>query len=232
MTAFHSKGEPIRMNSRLLAAAALASLCVAQPAFAFGVPNMPKAPSLGSGSPAANDGSAFYRDFTQARAELNIAQLYLAKAFDLKDEVTLLEAEKLTLASGTLDRDGYKKSKELSETCSQKINARIDQGAVLSAEGRQHYQASIPHLLAGTLVSLRLVEDAKALAQSAQSAASSGSMLEKVSLARTATSTALIAKEIPGFVMDTTRAYKKVLSYGQANKIPTPKDATDALGTL
>lgn len=196
--------------------------------------SMPKFGGLGGGGGAAQPGAqgAFFVNFTRARLEINSAQTYLAQAFDLKDEITLLEAEKTTLTSGALDKDGYKKSREISQNVNAKLSARMVEGAALSDEGRKYYQASIPHLLAGTLITVQLVGDAQALSQSAQAALASGSMMEKVKLAGTAVSAAMIAKDIPGFVMNTTSAYKQTLTYGRANKIPVPKDATDALGSL
>jgi hypothetical protein len=168
--------------------------------------SMPKFGGLGGGG-AAQPGAqgAFFVNFTRARLEINSAQTYLAQAFDLKDEITLLEAEKTTLTSGALDKDGYKKSKEISQNVNAKLSARMVEGAALSDEGRKYYQASIPHLLAGTLITVQLVGDAQALSQSAQAALASGSMMEKVKLAGTAASAAMIAKDIPGFVMRTAR---------------------------
>lgn len=220
-------------SSRVASLLVLTAIASAGPASAQ-MPRMPNLGSLGGGNAVSSSGTqgAFFTNFTQARVEINTAQTYLAQAFDLKDEITLLETEKAALTSGTLDKDGYKKSKEISQGVNAKLAARIDEGATLSDEGRKLYQAAIPHLLTGTLVTVRLGGDAQALAQSTQAAAASGSIMEKAKLAGTAVAAAMIAKDVPGFVMNTTGAYKKVITYGQANKIPVPKNATDALGTL
>jgi hypothetical protein len=216
------------------------ALVTASPAGAqlFHVPSIPKigpqpvpAPPPGA-APTPGGGGAFFVDFLLSRRETSEAQLLLAKAFDLKDDVTLLEAEKTRLSSGALDQDGFEKSKELSESVNAKIAEKMQQGAVLSEEGAKFYQAAIPHLLKGSLLAIRLVPDAEQLRRSAQEAALHGSMFDKVKLAGTAVATARVAMATPRFVMDTTGAYKRVISYGQANKIPVPKDATDALGSL
>lgn len=212
-------------------------------AFAFAAPanaQITKLPIGGLGAksqsqtPADSAGShsGFLGRFLAARVEMNNAQLALAKAFELKDQVAALEAEQVALKSGSLDSDGYKKSKELSEGVTAALAERMDAGVELSAEGQKNFVAALPPLARGTLMTAQLPAEAKAWAESAQSAASSGSMQEKIKLGATARTAASVAKDMPGFAKLSIDNYKKVVGYGSAKKIPMPKDATDALGSL
>jgi len=189
------------------------------------------APSNGSADLAGAQ-SSFFREFLASRLEVGLAQLNLAKAFELKDAVTELEAEQASLSGGPLDKDGVKKSTELSDSVNQQIEARMDSDAALSADGKQYYIASLPHLLKGTLLAAQLPGAAVTFANSAKAAAASASLMDKARLAGTVMTAATIAKNMPGFVSNLFGAYRKTLAYGQANHIPVPKDATDALGSL
>lgn len=168
----------------------------------------------GNGTVATN----IYTSFLAARLEMNAAQLELAQAFDLKDQITLLEAEQVRLQSGAIDGDGIKKSTVLSNSVSEAINDRIAQKVTLSAEGKKHYQASLPHLLVGTVATVGLVKGAK-------DALTAGSLTDKFSLG-------MIAKDMPGLAKATYEDYKMVITYGKDNNIPMPANASDALGTL
>lgn len=201
------------------------------------MPKMPKLPGI-SASPSAatlDPSSAqlqFFGKFTQARVEIGAAQMYLAKAFELKDQVALLEAEQATLKSGSLDGDGIKKAKELSESVNEALAAKMAENAQLSEEGRSNFTASMPHLLQGTLLATKLPAEAQAFADTAQGALTSASLAEKVKFAGMAKAAAALATEVPGFTKSTVGAYKQTVAYGRSNKIPMPKDATDALGAL
>jgi hypothetical protein len=164
------------------------------------------------------DAVGFYARFQAARIEMNAAQIELAMAFDLKDQVTLLEEEQSRLKSGPLDAGGMKKSTELSENTTAMIDQKMAEQSELSDVGKQHFNAAIPHLLAGTLLTVQLAMEAK-------STLSSASFIEKASLM-------VSLKDVPSLVKTTVGNYKRVIAYGQANKIKMPKDATDALGTL
>ncbi len=162
--------------------------------------------------------AGFYGLFLAARIEMNQAQIELAEAFDLKDQVTLLQTEQTRLQGGALDANGLKESTVLSNNVDAAIQDKIQQKAVLSDEGKKHYQAAMPHLVIGTLLTVKLIAEGK-------SAIESSSMIEKI---------ALIAalKDMPGFVRSVVSSYKMVFTYGKENNIQMPANASDALGTL
>jgi hypothetical protein len=227
------------MNIRRTLAVSVTSLALAAVATtSFGqMPNfgglMHNAASSDNGSAnVVGAQSAFFRTFSDSRLEVGLAQLNLARAFELKDAVTELEAEQASLAGGPLDKAGIKKSTELSDSVNQQIAARMDSGAELSADGKRYYVAAIPHLLKGTLLAVQLPGEAATFANSAKAAVSSASLMDKARLAGTAMTAVAIAKDMPGFVSNLFGAYKKTLAYGQSKNIPIPKDATDALGSL
>lgn len=207
-------------------------------AAAVGFPSIGGLPGIASpktSSPAADPvaaQSAFFGKFLQARLEVNLAQSELCEAFGLKEQVERLKLEQTALASGALDKDGYNKSKELSDSTNAAINEKIAASAPLTEEGRAHYVQSLPHLLKGTLLSIQLPVEAANFVTVAKAAATSASLQDKLRLGGMAMTAALIVKDMPGFVSTTASTYKKVVTYGQANNIPVPKDATDALGTI
>jgi hypothetical protein len=197
----------------------------------------PHLPSMGAQpvhQAVTSDASStgFFSDFTHARVEINAAQYLLAQAFGLKDQVAELEAERTALSSGVLDADGYKKSKQISDSTNAAIADRMEHGAVLSAEGRAEYEAAIPHLLIGTLITVKLAPEATAMAQAARASAESASFTDKMRVAEVAIRAGRVAADLPGFVANTVTAYKRVVTYGTANNLQVPKDATAALGSL
>ena len=220
----------------LLVVTTLACSLSATAMSASALPGMPSfggapAPTQVGSDPAAAQ-SAFFQKFTASRIEINAAQLELALAFGLKDKVGELQAEQDNLRSGPLDKDGYHKSKELSDGVDRELADRMAAGTVLSADGKTHYVASLPHLLRGTLLAAQLPAEAQAFASSAKSAVGSASFQDKMRFGGMAMTAVMIAKDMPGFVGTTVDTYKKTLTYGQANHIPVPHDATAALGSL
>ncbi|ESQ88670.1 hypothetical protein [Asticcacaulis benevestitus] len=210
------------MNRKLIALVLLATIsaspAVAQNPFSQMKQLGDSLTGKGSSNNSVVDSVDIYASFLAARLEMNNAQLSLANAFDLKDQVTLLQAEQTRLQSGAIDADGIKKSTVLSNNVSTALNEKMGQKTALSAEGRHHFEAAIPHLLLGTIMTVRLIVVSK-------SALSSASFADKIPLA-------LVAKDIPGLAKTTYENYKMVLTYGKENNIPMPSNASDALGSL
>lgn len=206
----------MKTTSKLMTLA-LAACLISAPALAQNPFDMAKK-AVGGNTNSAAKSANIYASFLASRLEMNNAQLELAQAFDLKDQITLLQAEQTRLQSGAIDADGIKKSTTLSNSVSEAINDKITQKASLSDEGRKHFTNAMPHLALGTLATVKLVAASK-------DALSNGSMAEKISLG-------LIAKDMPGLAKTTYDNYKMVLTYGKENKIPMPANASDALGSL
>jgi len=219
-------------NHRIVLLVATAALLVlSNEALAQDQPTAPPTPSVHHVYMLPSE-VAFFERFQAARIEMNAAQLSLAEAFGLKDDVEKLKLEQNTLSSGPLDRDGYTKSKELSDSCNADISQKMSQGTDLSAEGNADYLEALPHLLKGTLLAVGLAPAAVAFVNEAKAAVSSASFQDKFRLAGALGTAIIISKDIPGFVAACVNNYKQTITYGQANKIPVPKDATDALGSL
>lgn len=172
-------------------------------------------PSQGN---AVVNAASFYASFLAARIEMNQAQIELARAFDLKDQVTLLQTEQTRLQGGALDANGLKESTVLSNNVDAAIQDKIQQKAVLNDEGKSHFKAAMPHLIIGTLLTVKLIGEGKqALASSA--------MIEKIALLAS-------LKDMPGFVKSVVYSYRMVFAYGKENNIQMPANASDALGSL
>jgi hypothetical protein len=215
---------------------AMVALCAGFPAYAQ-FPGLP--PIGGKSKPAASGGdvgavrSKFFSNFNTAQIDMTSAQLELAKAFDLKDEVRRLEEESVRLKSGVLNNSNdIKGSVERSESTTKALNAKIAEKASMSDAGRAHYLAAIPQLISGTMATAALPKDAQNFADAAKATAQSGSIMEKASLLGMASDAATVAQVMPDFAMNTVELYRKVIAYGQSNNIPLPADATDLLGKL
>ena len=160
--------------------------------------------SQSNNTPAASvvNAAGFFGLFQAARLEMNRAQLELAIAFELKDQITLLQTEQTRLQGGAPGTPtASRKATALSENVDAAVQDRIQQKAVLSAEGKKHFQAAIPHLLIGTLLTIKLSGQMK-------EALTSSSLSDKVPLL-------MIAKDLPRFVNSTVSNYKMVLGYGK-----------------
>jgi len=205
--------------------------------FAF---NFPKAPSLGkkkSSSSAAggisSQQSKLVKGYMGAELKYTEANLLMAKAFGLKEEIEALETEKEVLSQGNvMTKDEIKKHRVTSEAVRSKINKKMAEGVVLSTEGKAYYGKSLKKYFEGVIATKGLVDTAKSTLEGAKSAMTSASIMEKAKLAKTLKETLYLAPKIPGDVVLAVKTGTKYVTYAKKNHVKVPKNATAALGDL
>jgi hypothetical protein len=219
-------------GTRFLAAAVLATLVAAPGAMAIDL----KMPGTKASAAPAGDVDAtatqesLVKRYAEAASYMNDAQSKLARAFDLKEEASALEAEATALGSGaTLDKDAIKKNREVSDAASAEIDQKIASGAELSAEGRQHYIDSFGPLVKGISATSKLPAEASSFSDAAQAQVKSASLTEKASVTSKLATGTYLAKEIPSFSSKSMDNFKKIVTYAQKQGIPVPPDATALL---
>jgi len=221
-------------NSLLASALAAAILISASPSQALDL-KMPNAKPAAEAAAGGPDAVAMQEGLVQRYAEasgyITAAQIELSKAFELKEQAALLESEAASLKGGaTLDKDSIKKNRKVSDDAAAAIQAKIDAGAPLNDEGKQHYIASFMPFVQGLAVTKELPAEASTFSDAAQTTMKSASLTEKASLTSKLSAGTYVAKEIPGFSSKTMDTFKKIVTYAQKNDIPVPDDATAMLG--
>lgn len=222
------------MNGKKYLATAIVALLVSAPAAMAIDLKIPGAKA--AAAPAADVDAVAMQDglvkrYAEAAGYMNAAQAELARAFELKDKAAALEAEASVLGSGaTLDKDAIKKNREVSDAASAEIDQKIESGAELSAEGRQHYINSFLPLVKGVSATTKLPAEASTFSDAAQAQVKSASLTEKASVTSKLATGTYLAKEIPGFSSKSMDNLKKVVTYAQKKGIPVPPDATALLG--
>jgi len=219
-------------GTRFLAAAVLTTLVAAPGAMAIDL----KMPGTKASTAPAGDVDAIatqeslVKRYAEAASYMTAAQIELARAFELKDKASALEAEATVLGSGaTLDKDAIKKNREVSDAASAEIDQKIASGAELSAEGRQHYIDSFGPLVKGISATSKLPAEASSFSDAAQAQVKSASLTEKASVTSKLATGTYLAKEIPGFSSKSMDNFKKIVTYAQKKGIPVPPDATALL---
>ena len=228
------------MNKNLACTAVVLALSVvAAPAFAGGFGNMlksvtaPAAAPAASGTPAAAVDPAVQQDglvqsFVAAQQETLVAQIAFANAFGLKDQAALLQAEHDALGKGPLDKDGLAKLTSTTSDANAALSAKLDSETIATAEGKKHYADGLGHYLRAVLQTLALTKQA----QNFTAGLAQGSIFQKGQMLTKLAAGAYVAKSTPGFAKVMYDTSKKAVTYASKNKIPVPKDATSALGSL
>jgi hypothetical protein len=171
----------------------------------------------------------FFATFQSAQTEIIAAQLLLAEALDLDEQAQALKVTAASLSSGDLDSETANESIRVSNAANAAISEKLDAGAELTDEGREKYIQSIPHLLVGTAQATKLPEQGQDLVTNIQQVMKSGGPSQKIEAAKLVGPMGSIAQRLPGFTSSTLDCYRKVVTFGQANNLPMPEDATSLL---
>jgi len=173
------------------------------------------------GDPAAQR-DALTLSFATSYRHLLTAQMYFAEAFGLKDQASLLKAERDSLSSGAVDRSSLKKVKSTSVAAQKQINAKMDEEAELDAEGRELYAKG----LLSYVQALATARETVILLKDFQESVRKRPWLLLNSQARAA---AYVVKEAPGYFSNLNKSSRMALTYAKRNKIKVPKDATSLM---
>jgi soluble cytochrome b562 len=229
------------MKKHLICTAVVASLlAVAAPVSAGVLGGLLKKPSTDAASPPAESSAAakpadpaveqdaLVKSFVAAQQETLVAQIAFAKAFGLKEQAGLLQAEHDALSKGPLDKDGLEKLTSTTADANTALAAKLESQTEVSAEGKKDYANGLGHYLKAVVQTLALTKQAQGFTTSL----SQGSILQKGQMLTKLAAGAYVAKATPGFAKTMYDTSKKAVTYATNNKIPVPKDATSALGSL
>jgi len=222
------------LKKNIVLAISMVAIGVSASTLAFDL-KLPTKPAEQSATPSGGDAvgmqEGVVRKYVEASKQLNTAQTELLYAFGLKDQAAALEAQAKALGSGaTLDKDGIEKQKKLSDDANKAIQEKIDSGAQLTAEGKQHYVKSLSPYAAAVGITTKMPNELTSFSSAAQSQIQSASVLEKTKVISKLSAGTYLVKELPGFSTGLLSCLGKIVSYANKNQIPVPKDATAALG--
>lgn len=171
--------------------------------------------------------------FVLSALSISQAQLHLANAFNLNELAAKIEVEMKALESGAVARqDSVKSLKQTNEHLEKHIEEAEQQGIKLDEESKAHYiKAILPYVL-GLVGTNEVAKSAPGFLQSAQSAISSASLTQKLSVTNNLSEGVWLAKELPGFTKDLFDTTKLMLTFAKSNGIEVPEDATKALDVI
>lgn len=173
------------------------------------------------------------RRFQSASAEILTAQGLLLEAFGYKKEAAKLKEQATAMGSGyVMDKESLEAAKAASEQASKRIEAKLNEGARLTKEGRMLYAKSLVPYTKGLLETKELAPDGKKFLESAKSQISNASWTEKSKVKNKLDTGMYVARKTPSYLTTLTSTSKKLLTYAKSQKVRVPKDATDALASL
>lgn len=158
------------------------------------------------------------------------AQVHLANAFKQNELAAKIEAEKKALESGAVSpKDSVNTIQQHSQELSNLMSQAENEGVKLDEESKAHYvKAILPYVL-GVVGTNEVAKSAPGFLQSAQSAISSASLTQKLSVTNNLSEGVWLAKELPGFTKELYDTTKLMLTFAKSNGIEVPEDATKAL---
>lgn len=212
----------------LVAGVALALACTAANA-QLKMPGFgKKADSAGATAKPADtappSGDALVTAFQTSQLSVLDAQLSLGEALALKDKVAEMQATRQRLASGQVDTDALKKSRETSTAAQAAIDAAIAAAPQLSAEQKSKFVEGLVHYGKAALGTKAMVGQAQ------QFTASVGA--NPMGLMGKARTAMWVGKETPGYAKDVVATTKQLFAFAKRNGIEPPANATAALGDL
>ena len=210
------------MKKIIMISGVMAAITYSATSYSFGFGDLAKhVPGADAISAAATKGSSESKSrmgvvpaFIIAAGSVNKAQIMLAKAFNLKEQATLLEAESNAFEKGaTIESEQIETITAMQTATSELIAEKIASGAKLSSEGRILYAKSLVPYAVGLYGLNKLVDEAQSLIANPMSLMSQGGQVVAV------------AKEMPGYTETLFTTTKSVLTYAKSNDIEIPDEA-------
>lgn len=154
-----------------------------------------------------------------------------AKAFGLKKQAAAVRAEADALQSGstTAGKNEFKSSVSVSDKAMAAVQAKMDEGAVMSEEGKGNYIEGLGLAAESVMATKDMADDAKTFATAANLQIKSASMMQKLKVTKKVSAGMFVAKELPGYTSRLVANLGKVTAYAKSADIPVPEDATAAL---
>lgn len=177
--------------------------------------------------------SEMLKKYVLSAVSISEAQLHLANAFKQNELADKIEAEKKALESGAVSpKDSVNTIQQHSQELSNLMSQAENEGIKLDEESKAHYvKAILPYVL-GLVGTNEVAKSAPGFLDSAQSAISSASLTQKLSVTNNLSEGMWLAKELPGFTKDLYDTTKLMLTFAKSNGVEVPEDATKALGNF
>ncbi len=175
--------------------------------------------------------SALLKMYMAASLKITEAQILMGKAFGFKEEVEALEIQSKVLSSGNvMAKDEIEKQRAVSKKAQEKIDAKIEEGKELSADGKKNYAKSILPYSSGIVLYRAVVPVAKASLQAAQNQVGSASIMDKLKVKKTFDVALYLSPKVGPDLMNLVSTGTKYVTYAKKNNVKVPKEASDALG--
>jgi len=176
---------------------------------------------------------AIVQQYGAASALVLGGQAELAEAFGLKEKAAEIRAQAESITGGaTLSQDDLKKTRAVTGEAMALNQAKMEEGAELSEEGREHYIAGLLLSAQGVSATKDMADDASAFGVSAKDQISSASMMQKAKVTSKLAAGMYVVQELPGFTSALMSNFALLATYAKNADIPVPDEATDLLAAL
>lgn len=220
------------MLKTLLGASVAVSLAVLQPAFAgFGFGSFAKKlenPTGGVSPALMAQQSKLINDFSGSQGQILVAQALLAKAFGDKTQAEELTADGNALSQGASAKPLEKAFADSSRANSM-IRSQIKKGAVISAKGKRLYLKALPHYAGGLARAVAMRPDFPNFIANAESAVTSASIVEKLSVKNKLAEGVYVAAHAPGYIKGLESTTSDLLTYAKKEKISVPSSVLNEI---
>jgi len=174
------------------------------------------------------------QSYIAANALVDDSNESLLEAFGEKEKAAKYRETADGFHAGSTEGDkGAMKDRAVhSQETSEFIAALIEEGAVVSADGREKYVEGLALAVQSVMATKGMAGDARAFATSAQADIKSASMMQKAKVMKKMAAGMFVAKQLPGFTSRLTENLGALMAYAKSADIPTPDDATAAMASL
>jgi hypothetical protein len=176
--------------------------------------------------------SKLVKRFVGSAQRISYAQVQFGKALGLKDEAAALEAETKALGSGSVSEGALKKHQARSEALNEKLEAKMESGAMLTADGRKMFASGLLPFSQGLAEGVQMKPESEQFAQSVQNYVKVASPMDKMKVMKQVKPGLYVASNMPAYIGKLSSTSKAVFDYAKSNKIEVPKEAAAALGEL
>ncbi|MDB4409595.1 hypothetical protein N9235_02130 [Gammaproteobacteria bacterium] len=174
------------------------------------------------------------KTYQSSMGDILSAQALLLEAHDKKEEAAKVASAAEAMGKGTVDKNEFEKTMELSESASEIISMKMGEQVELTSEGRKKYQESLLPYASGIGKMAQLKPELEKFMESASAQVKSASMMGKLKVKGKLDVGMYLATKAPGYFTNVASTTKEILTY--ANKQGVSEQSTgkvlSALGPL
>lgn len=196
----------------------------------FHLPTSLSSTSSSSSSDALAAQDALVKSFVASQSEVLAGQSLLAQAYGLKDQAKLCDDQQKALQSTSVDTETLKKTVDISSQANDEISEQQAKQTTLTAEEKEYYAQSLPHLAKGVIGAHDVVVQAEKFTTTAKGSMTGLSGLT-TGMAKLKAG-AFVARSTPSYSKNLFDVFRKTMTISQNNGVKVPSDATQALGAL